>query len=282
MRRLAAVALLLVSQVAFARDDRSDRLDIVRVDADLSAGLLFVHGQGFGRLAGEIRLGEEELDVVSHSPTDIVAALPAGFSPGSYRLGVTKSWRYGRESQSMDVFISPAAIAGKVEVGPQGPPGPAGPAGPQGPQGETGPRGEPGPAGAQGEQGPMGPPGLPGPIGPMGLPGAQGEPGPQGEAGPMGPAGPAGPEGPAGAGLSGYELVNVPFEVPAGVIDTVYSKSIPCPVGKVVLSGGFAVPAGAVRLIASRPQSSSAWMLQLRHTSAAYPVTGYAVCVDAP
>src|SRR6266566_2429096 len=63
--------------------------------------------------------------------------------------------------------------------------------------------------------------------------------GPAGPAGPPGPAGPQGATGPQGPpGLSGYEMVEATFVVPAGgfVRDTVS-----CPSGKKVLGGGAQV-----------------------------------------
>ena len=84
--------------------------------------------------------------------------------------------------------------------------------------------------------GPAGPPGPPGPTGPQGATGPAGPQGATGPAGPTGPQGPAGPQGPPG--LSGYEMVEATFVVPAGgfVRDTVS-----CPSGKKVLGGGAQV-----------------------------------------
>lgn len=111
-------------------------------------------------------------------------------------------------------------------AGPQGPPGPVGPTGPAGPIGQTGPAGPFGPIGPQGNPGPTGPPGATGPAGPVGPPGAQG---PQGV---MGVAGPTGPPG-----VSGYQTI----EGPISAMDATASKSSTaiCPVGKVLLGGGY-------------------------------------------
>ena len=87
-----------------------------------------------------------------------------------------------------------------------------------------------GPAGPTGPQGPAGPAGPTGPTGPQG---------PAGPAGPTGPTGPQGPTGPAGPpGVSGYEIVEATFDVPAGGF---VRNSVSCPAGKKVLGGGAQV-----------------------------------------
>lgn len=90
--------------------------------------------------------------------------------------------------------------------------------------GPAGPQGPPGPAGPQGPAGPAGPQGPVGPVGPQG---------PQGATGPQGPAGPAGPPG-----VSGYEMVEATFVVPAGGF---VRNTVSCPAGKKVLGGGAQV-----------------------------------------
>ncbi|MGH8992654.1 MAG: hypothetical protein ACRDZ7_14195 [Acidimicrobiia bacterium] len=104
-----------------------------------------------------------------------------------------------------------------LTAGPAGPPGPAGPAGPPGPEGRAGPAGPAGPT----------------PSVATVRAAAAVQPGPQG---PPGPTGPAGPEG-----ISGYEVVTAKL-----VLDpnTRGQRSVPCPEGKVALSGGVAAAPG--------------------------------------
>jgi hypothetical protein len=132
-------------------------------------------------------------------------------------------------------------VGPKGDGGAVGPPGPAGEQGPRGadglpgPQGERGLSGEPGQAGPRGADGVAGPQGPQGERGPRGLDGVTGAAGPPGARGPAGPQGEQGPQGPAG-GVSGWTLVTTRFWVLA------YDQSgdsVDCPVGKVVLGGGY-------------------------------------------
>lgn len=85
-----------------------------------------------------------------------------------------------------------------------------------------------GPQGPAGEQGPAGPAGAQGTSGAQGTPGAQGDPGVAGPTGPTGPQGPTGPTGPQGdAGVSPASVFDVRVEVPATLIGTIDSVSIP-------------------------------------------------------
>lgn len=77
------------------------------------------------------------MTLVSHTPTNIVAVLPNGFSAGSFLLSVTATG-----TATFDLTLG--------ADGPQGPPGQQGPMGPQGAQGPAGP------SGPQGAQGPAG------------------------------------------------------------------------------------------------------------------------------
>ena len=135
------------------------------------------------------------------------------------------------------------------EPGPPGPEGPAGetgdvgPPGPQGDLGETGdvgPVGPQGPAGAQGDRGPEGFPGEPG----IGLPGAQGPKGDPGDPGPKGDPGEKGDQGDQGDPGQGADAafarfarrhrnaawgINqsgfgvLPYDVPGGGDDSLFS-----------------------------------------------------------
>ena len=81
------------------------------------------------------------IPLVSFTNTVIVATLPAGTVPGTYRLRVTNK---AGNFYEFDVTFG--------AIGPQGPIGFQGPPGPTGPSGATG---------ATGAQGPQGPPGSP-------------------------------------------------------------------------------------------------------------------------
>lgn len=92
----------------------------------------------------------------SFTNTQVVAALPAGTKPGTYRVQITNS---AGDSYNFDVTDG--------AVGPKGPAGPQGPVGPQGAtgaQGTAGPKGPAGPKGATGATGPQGPGGFNGAL----------------------------------------------------------------------------------------------------------------------
>ncbi|MEQ1764531.1 MAG: hypothetical protein ABL984_15480 [Pyrinomonadaceae bacterium] len=187
----------------------SQRTEISRVEADLAGGYLYVSGDNFDRRDRlTLKLGDESLTILVRTEVQLIAALPAGTQPGTYRLTLEK--RYGNDVlASVDVTIGSTGPSGPE--GPQGPAGPSGLRGPQGepgaqgPQGEAGPQGPAGqaggqgPAGQAGAQGPQGETGAQGPAGQAGAQGPQGEAGPAGQTGAQGPQGDAGPQGPAGA-----------------------------------------------------------------------------------
>jgi hypothetical protein len=152
----------------------------------------------------------------------------------------------------------PAGVAGPAGVtGPEGPSGPAGASGPSGPAGPVGAAGPTGATGLEGPSGPAGATGPSGPAGPVGLAGATGATGPDGPSGPAGAMGPAGPSGPSGAvgatgptgpsgaaGVIGWEQVRVLAgfgrALPALPNTNVIIRA-QCPIGKRLLSGGYAV-----------------------------------------
>jgi hypothetical protein len=134
----------------------------------LSATADFSVGYGQLTIVGEnlpstpnVKLGGTLLDVLSNSPTEIVASLQAvaGIQnlPGDYQLSVSQG------NGASNAFV--------VTIGA------AGPEGPRGPKGDTGPAGPPGPKGDKGDAGPQGPQGMPGAQGPTGPPGPPGPPG---------------------------------------------------------------------------------------------------------
>lgn len=157
------LALVCLSPAAAEDRDRGDRgsLAITSASADANAELLTVRGLNFGSPVPRVTLAGERLEVLSWGPFEILAALPPGLEPGSYRLAVS-SGRGERRSDTFDVTIGAAGPAGPP--GPEGPEGPAGLPGPQGPGGLPGPVGPTGPVGAPGPPGPPGPAGGGGPV----------------------------------------------------------------------------------------------------------------------
>jgi type VI protein secretion system component Hcp len=157
---LALVAALAFVSTAGAHErEEVGKLVVTSAFADADAQWLTIRGTNFGTRPPRVTLGGEALPVHSSGPFEILAALPSGLEPGSYRLIVSRGRGEGR-SDSFDVTI-----------GSTGPAGPAGPEGPSGPPGLPGPQGVPGPQGIPGPAGPAGP------AGPQGLPGPQGPPG---------------------------------------------------------------------------------------------------------
>ncbi|MBN9685222.1 collagen-like protein [Corallococcus sp. NCSPR001] len=171
---------------------------VTSVSVDLDQMQITIFGQDFGSEAPAVGLAGDGLIILSHSPTTIVAELPAPVAvmPGTYILSVT--------AQSPDAY---GYDRFGVNIGTGGPPGPKGDVGPQGPKGDVGPQGPPGQAGAPGAdglpgsvgpQGPKGDTGAVGAQGPKGDTGAVGAQGPKGDTGAVGAIGPVGPQGPKG------------------------------------------------------------------------------------
>ncbi len=168
-------------------------LGIRKVFVDFVQNRIIIQGHNFRNGQSPIvKLGETNLNVISHMDEQIVVNLPANISNGDYLLTITT----GAAVNQYDAYA--------LTIGAVGPQGPQGPQGQQGPQGLQGPQGAVGPAGLVGPAGPVGPVGPIGPAGPQGLQGPKGDTGPagpqglQGLRGPAGPAGPVGPEGPEG------------------------------------------------------------------------------------
>jgi len=202
-RLCLALALLVASAGAsYAQGNQ------VRVDSavpSLVSQVVTISGANFGSQPPSVTLNDVPLALLSSSPTQIVAALPASViaTPGTYQLVVRKG--NSNSQNSANVATLDVAIG---NFGAEGSTGAQGTVGPVGPRGETGPQGEVGPAGPQGPIGSIGPQGAIGPVGPqgpIGLTGAQGAIGPAGPQGPIGltgaqgAIGPAGPQGRTGA-----------------------------------------------------------------------------------
>lgn len=132
---------------------------VYSVTEDQSTGVLTINGTNLV-LAGVqpvVTLGTIDLPVITATPSEIAAQLPAGIDSATYFLTVR------RGTKDIDVTYF-AAVIGEVgpkgETGDPGPPGPVGPQGPEGPQGLTGPQGPKGDTGANGLPGPQGPSGT--------------------------------------------------------------------------------------------------------------------------
>ena len=210
---LALVSVLALTATA-AAPQQIQRLTIHRVEVDEAAGQMTISGVEFGIEEPFVTLEGLPVVVVSHSPTEIVATIPAAMTPGTYLLNVTLNGG----SRPQGVF--------NVAVGTEGPQGPQGVPGPQGPQGGVGPQGLPGPPGTRGARRTDWSDGsdrtsgtnwsaggdradrtrragrAAGGTGRTRHPGQPGAPGPTGATGATGPAGPQGPIGPPGAGVN--------------------------------------------------------------------------------
>jgi hypothetical protein len=206
-RLCLALALLVASAGAsYAQGNQ------VRVDSavpSLVSQVVTISGANFGSQPPSVTLNDVPLALLSSSPTQIVAALPASViaTPGTYQLVVRKGNSNSQNSANvatLDVAIGNFGAEGST--GAQGTVGPVGPRGETGPQGEVGPAGPQGPIGSIGPQGAIGPDGPQGPIGLTGAKGAIGPAGPQGPIGSIGPQGAIGPVGPQGPiGLTGAQ-----------------------------------------------------------------------------
>ena len=121
---------------------------IVKVDVNLAANSIVIHGKDFIRGSStrisslpQVSLGSVPLIVGSYSDGQITASLPAGIPSGSYLLKVlTANTR--NHYATFDLTIGATGQMGPP--GPKGDTGATGPMGPQGPQGIQGPQGEPG------------------------------------------------------------------------------------------------------------------------------------------
>jgi hypothetical protein len=176
---LIGLVLSAVPAVAEENEEGPRRhLVILSASADPHLAVLTIDGKNFGREAPVVILDAVQLVVTSATQTQILASLPAGLLPGSYRLTVARGRRGGDDRDDhpstggVDVFdvtlgaVGPVGPKGeKGDMGNVGPQGLQGPAGPQGPQGKTGLQGIQGPKGDKGDQGTQGIQGTPGPAG---------------------------------------------------------------------------------------------------------------------
>jgi hypothetical protein len=197
----ASIGLLLAAAPVIAEEGDHPRPLILSVSADPQLVVLTISGHNFGDQPPVVSLDSVPLVVTSATPTQVLASLPPGLLPGSYRLTLARRTPVGdgqdghHSTPNVDVFDVTLGAVGPV--GPKGDKGDMGNVGPQGLPGAPGPPGAKGDPGPQGIQGPKGSPGPKGDPGPAGLAGPQG---PKGDPGPAGPPGPPGPPGPAGSG----------------------------------------------------------------------------------
>jgi IPT/TIG domain len=105
---------------------------IREAQGDFELGDLRILGENFTRTANDrvyVTLSGQLLTVVTQSETEVLAQLPAGIGPGTYRLVVVRDGLIPGVD-AMDVTLGAA--------GPTGPEGPQGPGGPTGPPGLDG------------------------------------------------------------------------------------------------------------------------------------------------
>ncbi|MFZ1086995.1 MAG: hypothetical protein WAN35_18685 [Terracidiphilus sp.] len=187
-KAIIAIGICVLTGAVGSQAQANGQLDapfIISAQANFTNNTITILGDNFGVKMPKVFLDEISLTVTSNTNVQIVAALPATLTPGSYRLVVAdpeKNWQpfFGCGGNNLVKYRLAVFYVTLGAVGPQGPQGIQGPQGSQGPSGPIGPQGTQGPPGPQGPQGP------------------QGIQGPQGPVGPQGPAGPTGPSGTSG------------------------------------------------------------------------------------
>jgi hypothetical protein len=227
-------ALTVASEAVFAEFDGvappvfTHTPVITHTEVDYSNMTLYAYGSNFGTKKPIVKLGDDQLVLLSWHPGEIVAQLPSDIVPGSYRLTLFCTFHHHYKNLEASLCVT---------IGAEGPPGEPGP---QGPMGLTGP---PGPQGPEGPQGPVGPIGPQGPQGPTGL------------TGPPGPQGPEGPQGPPGAPGTGGSLDPSKFHS----IRCTNRTNCSCPAGEILISGGAQCSQGGATpfLLSSYPSSGS-------------------------
>jgi hypothetical protein len=124
------VPVLLVLLLGTVTGGEKPQLVILSAQADQTSGTMLIQGQNFlGKSKDDsvVTLAENPLTIHSVSDTEIWAELPAGVTPGSYLLTVSR----GQGSVKNDSF--------NLTIGAVGPAGPQGEAGPTGAMGPPGP-----------------------------------------------------------------------------------------------------------------------------------------------
>lgn len=82
---------------------------IQRVEIDSRQRHLVISGSNFGDTAPLVALGGETLSVKRFSAEQVVAALPSGVRPATYRLMLTDA-RDATKSDSINLEISPSSL----------------------------------------------------------------------------------------------------------------------------------------------------------------------------
>src|SRR5262245_38476127 len=91
--RLAACLTVLFIVVAYVPTGATVFLRIKQARGDLESGLLHITGENFGRKTTDIQvsLSGDLLGLVSLTNTEIVALMPPGTLPGTFRLVVIRT-----------------------------------------------------------------------------------------------------------------------------------------------------------------------------------------------
>ena len=110
---------IVLAAAAALADDRS-RPNILVTDCvhDTEAGVIVVHGRGFGGRTPLVRLGGIELELRQSSPREIRAALPAGLGRGTYPLEVTRDGGHAHADARCHLSIVPDAVVRELRLAP--------------------------------------------------------------------------------------------------------------------------------------------------------------------
>jgi hypothetical protein len=126
MRLLAPVVSFLCLAVLVPPAAARTVVPFVVNAASAEDGLLTIRGTGFGTTPS-VTLAGAPLVVLSSTTEEILAELPRGTAPGSYRLLVART-PAGTRAKPFEVTIG--SVGPRGDQGPQGPPGPQGLPGP--------------------------------------------------------------------------------------------------------------------------------------------------------
>ena len=91
--------------MAVAAPDPHERLTINRVEVDEAVDQMRISGVEFGVDEPSVTLEGVPMVVISHSPTDIVITMPAGTTPGTYLLEVSKGGHHERDQDAFNVTV---------------------------------------------------------------------------------------------------------------------------------------------------------------------------------
>jgi hypothetical protein len=163
---LVVVLILCISVFAEKRKPKILQLVIIEVYVDFVNRTISINGKHFTNgINPVVTLGNQNLNIITYSATEIITNLPTTITDGDYLMTVST----GASIENHDSF--------NLTIGAVGP---------QGPQGPKGDKGDTGLQGSKGEQGLQG---VAGPQGEQGLQGSKGDKGDTGETGQQGPQG---------------------------------------------------------------------------------------------